>query len=414
MSIPVTFFSNRKRREGHTYEFSLEADQQPYRIVLHAWQRLASSQVRDRASATSCEQVLRELGEELEKSGGGVLVAVGDSEKRRLVHIELVVADAERPENFGALRPGFTLTFEAIGAKKYEFPLGTHLIVPVDGEAGKRLEELQAILGWLPPDIQTLFLHTLRRPSLDTRVDAIERKLFGKTTDAQLSTQGLPWRKRLPAWYRRSVPFWPTAAAVLALLLALNSLQLLVLLEHIESPSIIAPSMVKTSGAPKGRPPLKARNEISLVLQAVANKRGSNDNLNALYRGHFVDFGGKSERELDAVLEKKDAASKKLVQGLLKLEALHLGSQDQPAYLSEYNNVTDMKATFRRLGEKPRTGDSQKLLAALACRVYSIPGLPETHEGSDPAFSFIPGKLCPDVPPTKNGLEELLRFVERL
>jgi hypothetical protein len=79
---------------------------------------------------------------------------------------------------------------------------GEHLMIPVSGTAEQRLSQLGDLLDDMGPDVKALVLHTLRSPSLDTRVALLEVKLSGSGAcrrSGPLARVGRWWNRKVRA-----------------------------------------------------------------------------------------------------------------------------------------------------------------------------------------------------------------------
>jgi hypothetical protein len=417
MSEPITFF-RRRQEAGHTYKFDLQSSTiiygsspRVYRVFVYSREPIEGEGVQPR-KFLDYDQELIKLRQAVRPDGA--IVWTYEEGATRFFQVVPVGADGSRFKSYGVLRPGAELSLEEETLEKWlKAPAGTHLLVPVDRQEEEHLKSLKEYLGSLPPDLESLILYAIRKPSLDSRLRDLEAK----------KAAAAGWVGQIREW---SIPI------LLVLILALNVVLLVRTFPPRDNSTDGEEATTKTSSStttstsentppPKNPPkpvnPPKPDPKIFEILQAVQKKAGAYPAFADLCDQSFK--GLASERDVAAALT--DAKkSKPLVLGLMKLEAIKLGTANGVKDLFKRGeNPITTKGAFR--GQKALDADknAQELLAVLGCLGYKVPGLPEIkleNGKKSPELLFIQGqKDCKSFPPDKAtpGLNDLLKSVEQ-
>jgi hypothetical protein len=291
--------------------------------------------------------------------------------------------------------------------KWLETSAGTHLLVPVDGEAEGQLKDFEKYLGSLPPDLESLILYAIRKPSLDARLRDLEARKGGAAG----------WVNQIREW---SVPI------LLVLILALNVALLVRTFPKGDArgktPKDESGHSTNGTGTDKDRhadsgeeakdkklsPEELARQrdqKILKVVQAVQDKAGSIQDFADLRDKSFNGLAG--EENVAAAWKDKERAEL-LALGFVKLEALKLGATQLPGdFFKTAKNPNEITGAFQRIGQKAINNDTnaRDLLVVLGCLGYGVPGLPKQ------AFQ---GQSCKSLPLDKatQGLDDLLTYIE--
>jgi len=404
MSDPITFFRKRQQDVGYTYAFDLQSSTRAYRVFVYSRQALKADLVQPR-KLVEYKQEMRRIREAVGSEGA---IALTCEENRKRLFLVVCTDDATF-RSYGVLRPGSELSLEEeLGEDRWLVtPLGTHLLIPVDREAEEHLRNLKEYLAWLPPDLESLILHSIRKPSLDARIGEIEAKVFGDRKSVQTGKLG----ERLKSWFGRPAPLWPVFSTLLALMLVVNAVLLYSLLQHIDGTIVVPGGFGMGSQAAGGSGSEQTTStpaqEIFRLATAVRGK-SSNPNLAALDQLHFSNL--KKEGDVAPVF-RATPEGKRLALGLMKLEALRLDSEGASGLFATADNWTEVKKFFR---SHNLDSDARDMLAAVGCNAFDIPGLPATQKGTDPAFLFVESCEGSTLDKATPGLEDLTAFVNEL
>jgi len=141
--------------------------------------------------------------------------------------------------------------------------------------------------------------------------------------------------------------------------------------------------------------------------------------LQLLYDNHFAQFEQKLFDDRVSSLFAPTPDNHSFLLGLVKLEALKLhGEPVNLEFLRKIDNITATKQVFEELGPGALEKDAsaRDLLTFLACRLYGMPGLPDTTQyRGTAAFIFVQDKSCAAFGPkvAKPDMKDLLDFVNR-
>lgn len=170
------------------------------------------------SSEESYKRLLEELHSMLQQSGG-ILI-------RAQAHNDVVRTKLTRVETEGYTAPRSLLRLSAVGDPRFEeisdlidLKLGEHLIVPVCAAAEAKLHALREDLKGLPTDLESSVLNVLRRPSLEWRLDRIERVLsLPPATQSEWQRSQIrkeTFLQKLGRLFMWRIPAGPVAAALL-------------------------------------------------------------------------------------------------------------------------------------------------------------------------------------------------------
>jgi hypothetical protein len=214
----ATFFWNREEGSGAEYEVNLRGPESRCLVQVFSRQTIQSSQLRDQTfkDDKALETIINSLYDEVGKLGkGGLVVSTIFRAKESRQWVQIVPATGssfKAPGSYLLLEPGHPPQLKKLDQTPINIKDGAHLIVPVDETAQGKLKSLLEYLRWYSPDLESLVLNTIRQPSLERRLERIERmRQPGKTDSAR--TPGLLARLR-PL-------FAPVVIALLAVILVL-------------------------------------------------------------------------------------------------------------------------------------------------------------------------------------------------
>lgn len=416
MSEPITFFRRRQQDAGYTYAFDLQSSTLVYGSTLRVYRVFVYSREPVEEGAVQPHKLL-DYAQELKKlrqaiRSDGVIVWTYEEGPSRLFQVVPVVAEGSSLKSYGVLRPGAALSLEEVNIEKWlQAPAGTHLLVPVNREAEGHLKNLKESLDSLPPDLESLILYSIRKPSLDSRLRDLETR----------KAAAAGWMSQIREWV---VPI------LLVLILISNVVLLLRTFPKIGNSAAAKDPTSKggsgTQGGTQNKDQDKDKDEkpsqeklaqlrdqkILKIVQAVQTRAGSIQDFAALRDGSFK--GLASERDVAAALRDRQRA-KPLVLGLMKLEALRLDTAKGVTDLfKKAENPNTTKGAFQGQTALDNDTNARNLLAVLGCLGYSMPGLPKS--GDYPELRFAqPSEDCKSFPPDKatQGLEDLLTSVEQ-
>ncbi|HZF08061.1 MAG TPA: hypothetical protein VFE33_04650 [Thermoanaerobaculia bacterium] len=424
----VTFY--RDRKVGATYEVHLRVAQGPETIVfVYGAQRIRSTALKDREiNEKQLSETLTDIRMDVQQAGGGVIaVATGEAEKR--IKVETVKsAGFEPPTIFLALAPGAAPRALDV-EKEILLSFGARLLIPGDAATQKQLESFVQYLGYLPLDLEMLVLDAIRRPSLDTRLMEVETRTFGKRETGRIRPL---WALKIRAVGRGVVRALQPAVLMLLLAgLAVNGWwthELVGEKKEQDSPPVATPTprtgppQNPSPPAPRVTEPHSLSSSVIELVEAVRKKSKTNATMGKLYQVQF--------KPVEAVLATGDLSkfqtkdSQTFYWGLIKLQALQLEPNADPAMLDKFDSFKPTKEEFRKIGNARWSADvdGYYLLAAAACSLGYLtpsgPGLPTSGKSPtiDPAVEFVPGGKCTDYPFAKSGpgLQKLARYVETL
>jgi hypothetical protein len=301
-----------------------------------------------------------------------------------------------------------------------DLEIGDHLVLPVNDEAERRLTALRDNLKGLPPDLESSVLNIIRRPSLEWRLDRIERTLSipPATRAEQQRVRSGKLLDRLYDLVMRPIPIGPAIAAALLLmagtLFAHNKFSYVSNNngnEYADSkPKKPTPADFKeVTTTPKQPEPKKIKPEdLEASMDALFTALGTTDDqpIKGLYVAHFKDH-------------QKDAfKSPDVSWGITKLQALELGFIDKnhPKFkLNDRLAWTDTETVYRdemNLSNLKENKNAVDLLAYTWCQPTNTPALPATSKYEEP----LPLKgTCDDVKPEDAipGLEALTDWVKK-
>jgi hypothetical protein len=422
MSEPITFFRKRQQDAGYTYAFDLQSSTRVYGSTLRVYRVFVYSREPVEEEAVQPHKLL-DYDQELEKlrqaiRSDAVIVWTYEEGAKRSFQVVPVGAEGSSLKSYGVLRPGSALSLEEVNFKKWlQVSAGTHLLVPVSRDAEGHLKNLKESLDSLPPDLESLILYAIRKPSLDSRLRDLEAR---KSAMAG-------WMGPIREW---AVPI------LLVLILALNVALLLRTSPKADNSAAVKDQTstggVDTNGKdhhegidkgskPSTEEPAKQdqaeRNQkIFKVVQAVQNKAGAVPVFAALRDGNFK--GLTNERDIAAAL-KEARRAKPLVLGLMKLEALRLDTAKAVKDLFKIaENPNSTKAAFQGQTALDNDTNARDLLAVLGCLGYGVPGLPKgtfKNGAESPELMLVQGQSCKSFSHNQatQGLDDLLISVEQ-
>lgn len=398
MSDVATFFRDRKKDPGETYQLTLEGWRGTHRVLVYSQRPIESRALQDQSVTTQqeLELALKDLRNAITSgSGGGMIVVVNDDDRSRTFNVVRVNAKPyAAAQGFVMLSPGRPATFVTIdgNSRVYKCAAGSHALVPVSEDAQQRLQDFIGYLSWLSPDIESLVLNAIRRPSLDRRLDRVETRLFSQTSTEALAGASEGILGRIRNWAARPVPaplVRIVGALLLVLLIAMNGVALFRLFSKEDVVGIQEPSKL-----PKSSAAAPIADDAKALLEAV---RKSNDPLlRKIDAAHFQSL--QTDETAQEALSQPQA-----LWGLVKLQMLAI--QPQPPrteFLDHADAVEPTNEAYRAIPAKAITADARRFFSAVGCRMHTKGKMP---------FQSLECKNVPDGA-FEAGLRNLTTFVK--
>jgi hypothetical protein len=413
----LTFFQP-EESSGTASTFSIQASDGP-EIEVWVFAREKVNLARFTNSTVSSEEERKNLHQEIHgalQAGGGLLVYARP-------HNEVVKVQVFRVEIPGYAPPKRMLRLGLSGDAQFEtitgnadLEIGDHLLIPVSKDAEARLNALRDDLKGLPSDLESSVLNIIRRPSLEWRIERIERTLsMPAATQAERQrsrTRKMTFPARLYDLVMRPIPIGPAIAT--ALLLMAGSLfaydRLAARGGNLTPETPPAVETPHTKPTPSPKPPEDSQvtaDDTKPALDALfaALEGSKNKALQTLYGSHFK---GHQEDPF--------GDTSPVVWGIAKLEALRnrLITESDPL-LAGADRQAGVKALYNnQMGKKALADtDSLNLLAWTSCRRFDKAALPETKSAPIGALSFDTGHTCEELKPEDAlaGLKALTAWV---
>lgn len=380
------------------------------------------------AASVSTEESLKRLGKDLEtllaQSGGGIFIQA--QAHNNVVRIKLTTVPGERyaaPHEMLRLGAAGEPRFETL-SQVVDLAAGEHLIVPVSRAAEEKLRTFYVGLKGLPTDLESSILNVMRRPSLEWRIERLERAMsLPPPTQAEWQRsrrrdETLVERVRRIFMWR--LPVGPVAAGLLLVAGSVAAFDNLREAEEAPQEPAAVSKAPDTEGGRRPRSPVQApvqkrpargaedgfRRSVNALVSALQEKQ--DPALNAIYehhfRGHEADLFGPSSPA---------------IWGVAKLLALQwrLLSPGDPTFSgadrqARVKQVFDTPAGAAALRGSP---PAARLLAWGLCKRYGQVAMPKT--GGKPTDPYpVPVNMdCPDATPddAQPGLEQLTAWIKQ-
>jgi hypothetical protein len=385
MTDAATFFRDRQKDSGETYQLTLEGWKGIHRVSVYSQRPIESRALQDQSVPTQqdFDLAVKDLRNAITGNGGsGVIVIANDDERSRAFSVMRVNAKAHgAPQGFVTLSPGLPAKFVSADANRgHKCAGGPHAIVRVNEEAQQRLQDFLGHLSWLSPDIESLVLNAIRRPSLDRRLDRVETRLFAQTSEEALAAASQSLLGRIKSWMARPVPpslIRVVTALLLAALIVMNGFVLYRLYPKGEA---------LTMNALPGRAKLRTADPIvddaKALLEALHNSK--DPLLRKVDDAHFGPL--RTDDEIQKAFGGRDA-----LWGLVKLQMLAIApSPEETEFLARADALTLTKSAYAAIPQKDVPPDAKLFLSAAGCRMQYEQSMPFQSEDcknvSDDAF----------------------------
>jgi hypothetical protein len=382
--------------------------------------------VADVSSEESYKRLLADIHALLQQSGGIVI--------RAQAHNDVVRAKLTRVEASGYTAPRSMLRLSAVGDPRFEeisevvdLKVGEHLLVPVSQAAEERLRSFYDDLKGLPTDLETSILNVLRRPSLEWRIERIEKILSlppATQTEWQRSRiRNETFLEKLLRIFMWRIPAGPVAAALLLTVGSMAAFGKFTAAdarqeqgqEHTEE---AGGNREKSKGASSQAADKRDENKIKLSaaedpLQKsvdelfVALKAKGEGDLKSLYTSHFQghqrDFFSKSSPGIWGIAKLQALRWSLLVNDNATLTKVDHQAQVKEAYASP---------TARSALEADKS--AARLLAWSLCQAYGKAEMPATNTEPREALQVPADQECKELKreDAVPGLEALTDWVK--
>jgi hypothetical protein len=447
MSTPVTFFRQREQEQGETAFFEARTPKLVMGVYVYSRKPVESASLRDQDAPSwdKYDEVIKDLRRIVAtQAGGGVIVEIAhhDGAERSTRVTAAPQGQQEAIDRIGLLRAGYPMVLQPANAKWPDLTPSSHLLVPVDREAQDQLMAFQEQLGFLPADLESLIVNSIRRPSLDVRMTRLESRVLGRQASEEEAAVGRSRRRlaRLGRWLRAPALHWLVAAVVLGALLTYNALRLQSLSAMMDAQteqlSDLAalhqrPTLPRNQDGKNKKQPVSTSSTAADLFSELAARKDSTEDLQKLYKTHFAFYGDKALHPLAARLFDRVPENRLVLLGLIKLEAMKLAAGRPEVHFSqtfftESDNRTEVKQVFQDIGRQALEADpaALDLLAFLSCRLAfeqnPAPQLPNTktpqYPRGTPPFPFYEHVGCDtfDVKKAEPGMNDLLGYVGKL
>jgi hypothetical protein len=398
MNDVATFFRDRQKDSGETYQLTLEGWRGTHRVSVYSQRPIESRALEDQSVVLQQDYdvALKDLRNAVTGSGGGGMIVIANDESRsRTFSVMRVNAKPyAAAQGFVALSPGRDPAFVSIDGNNrgYKCAAGAHALVPVSEEAQQRLQDFLGYLSWLSPDIESLVLNAIRRPSLDRRLDRVETRLFAQTADEALTGANQNLLGKIRNWMALSVPppvIRVATAVLLAVLIATNGFVLYRLYPRGDVMVVYAaPGKSKLAAVEPFVDDAKA------LLEAL--HKSKDPLLRKVDEAHFASLA--TDEEVQKAFGERPA-----LWGLVKLQMLAIDSQSRSTdFLEAADAVTRTKEAYAAIPQARIPDDARRFLTAAGCRMHYESPMP--FESED----------CTKVPVEafEEGLQRLTTFVK--
>jgi hypothetical protein len=414
MNDVATFFRDREKDQGQTYQFDVESPKGMHRFRVYA-QRPFEFRPQNRSDG------LKELRSAVStQGGGGVIVKAEDEAGSRILSVTRVASKSyQPPEHCTALSPGRPPTPFQMDGVGYKFPGGSHLVVPVDDESKQCLETFVGYLSFLSPDIESIVLNAIRRPSLDTRLNRVENRLFDKTADEELAASDNHGFGRLVRLLNPMVAFL-IAMLFFVVLAGVSGFLLYRIDSGVKNLMKAAAEAARNHPAVEplktGGPPLRkvepAVTQAGLLFKRLQKKGDSDELFKTLYDVHFASLGSNpTDEEIGKVLKEPATGqmgdqARHVQWGLIKLQMLQLLGRPlkDDEFLKAWDNFAITMKLYNKIPKPAIEGNpaARRFLSAIACLLKN----PNTVPLQGDCAKGNMGDL-------EKGLQALTGFVEK-
>ena len=198
MNDLLTFFRNRKQDCGKEWQMKVETESREIFVLFYSKSPLSKSSYLSslRSNApTAYPQYRENLIQEIQKNGGGLLVEAKFLDRGCEVSFLVLITEDQNdtcqpPQNVFYIEYGGHLEERPLTGEPLSLPQFAHIVLPVDAEAEENFRFFRKYSSWFPADFETVMLNLLRKPSLDLRLERLERIIDDKFPSST------PWHEK--------------------------------------------------------------------------------------------------------------------------------------------------------------------------------------------------------------------------
>jgi hypothetical protein len=217
----LTFFSPRDSRGGTIQVFTVQIGQVIQIEILAYSPKQVDLSRPDLVSVVSdkdYQSLVKEIKAVLTPAGGILAELRSHNGFTRTALTIFKGSSFKPPQKMLRLSPTGSTRFEEI-QQSLDIPLGDHFVVPVTADAEKQLAGFYDDLKGFPTDLESSILNVIRRPSLEWRIERIERALNqpAATWAGQHRTKGETPLEKIQRAVMWKIPIGPAIVAVLIL-----------------------------------------------------------------------------------------------------------------------------------------------------------------------------------------------------
>ncbi len=200
MRKATSFFYSREHDPGKTYELSVDLRDRRIRLEIYSAAPFEATVLSDQKFNTDEQYRLfrDDLRDAVLRRGRGGLVvrteAIGrvmnafvDSVSDPLSH-----QDYHPPGKLLHLRAGYPPAWIGFDTDGMALSPDEHVVIPVHEEARERLVGLLNGLAWFSTDLEAVVLNAIRRPSIDVRLERLERQVLPEESAPKQSPAAQP------------------------------------------------------------------------------------------------------------------------------------------------------------------------------------------------------------------------------
>lgn len=431
MDPSVTFYHNRQEHEGSAYTLQIKALGEIWQMAIYTHRSLRKPQAEPLFPDLTDSQCFNEQFDSQikdlqrvisqEGAGGWIVITVRKGEKDQF-HIYPAGGGKPIPRNLVVLEPGYSWqsrTFPVDG--KLELAQGSHVLIPVDETAQDHLISFLEHLRWYTPDLESLVIHALRRPTLDARVARLEQKLGEAARQDPLRNPGAGrWAKT--RWRLAAGAGWLGARGgvlgtlLIVALLALNAGLLWEVRQRLPEPeeraeakpeegSEVNSEQTAESGAEGGEAVASAEQgndvvsaEVKRLVQIVRDGGGGGPDFQTLWTTHFAEVPQiRNVKQWTAEEARSMLRNEYLAWGVIKAAVLaSAATAEDTTFLNGWKEWTATKELLRNRALEEIDPEVRRLLGAIACMGevntgFSQTGIKATKSGDRtfPALPFV-------------------------
>jgi len=199
MNDRLTFFRNRRQDLGKEWRVTIELPEGRRFLLFYAKDYLDESLYVETLAAAEQETYAdykHRLRDGIQRGGGGLWAEEKSVDGRWLLKLRKFspagTEHYEPPQAVFYTEPGGELCEHRFAEDESSLPLppDTHVIVPVDAQAERHFRDFREhYASWFPADFESSLLALLRRPSLELRLERLERIISAAAGEGRFPTR---------------------------------------------------------------------------------------------------------------------------------------------------------------------------------------------------------------------------------